>query len=103
MAPSNTIFGYKVSSFLHLHNDFWYNSLGSIDPCHYLIVGANVFQSASSSKLNIQVVGSPTMLHCEGHNSFMWSAIEVHEDLMESFQIDLVPPQYHVGKVFKSS
>ena len=33
------------------------------------------------------------------------SVIEVHEIFMESlrFQIDLVPPQYLVGKIFKSS
>ena len=30
---------YKVSLFLHLHNDFIYNSLGSTCTCHYLLVG----------------------------------------------------------------
>jgi hypothetical protein len=49
------------------------------------------------------------VLHYEYHNSSIQSAIEVNEQLMERlfdkirFQIDLVPPQYHVNKVFKSS
>ena len=30
---------YKVSSFLHLHNDFIYNSLGSTCTYHHLLVG----------------------------------------------------------------
>ena len=80
---------YKVSSFLYLHNDFWYNSLGSTCTCQSLIVGPNV-------KLNFRFAGRPIVNHCEGHNSVIRSAIEV-------FQIDLVPCQYLVGKVFKSS
>ena len=52
----------QVSSFLYLHNNFWYNSLGSTCICLYLIEGTIVFQSASSSKSNIRFVGSPIML-----------------------------------------
>ena len=63
---------YKVSSFLYLHNDFLYNSLGSTCICQYLIVGTNV-------KLNFRFVGRLTVNHCEGHNSVIRSAIEVHE------------------------
>jgi hypothetical protein len=40
-------------------------------------------QSASSSKLNFQFVGSPIVLHCEGHKSSIRNAIEVNEHLME--------------------
>jgi hypothetical protein len=83
MAPSDTNIDYKVSSFLHLHSDFWYNSLGSTCTCHYLNVDTNVSQRASSSKLNHRFVGSPTVFHCEGHNSSIRSAIEVNEHLME--------------------
>jgi hypothetical protein len=102
MTPWDMTIDYKVSLFLHLHSDFWYNSLGSTCTCHYLIVGTNVSQSASPSMLNIQVIGSPIILQWEGHNSFIQSEFEVHEHLMESFQIDLVPPQYHVSKASKS-
>ena len=77
MTPSDTIIDYKVSSLLPLHNDLWYNSLGSTCTCHYLIVGTNV-------KLNFRFVGRPIVNHCEGHNSIIRSAIEVHELLMES-------------------
>ena len=38
---------YKVSLFLYLHNNFWYNSLDSTCTCLYLIEGTIVFQSAS--------------------------------------------------------
>jgi hypothetical protein len=51
MAPSDTNIDYKVSSFLYLHSDFWYNLLGSTCTC-YLNVGTNMSQSASPSKLN---------------------------------------------------
>jgi hypothetical protein len=61
-----------------------------------------VSQSASPSKVNFRFVGSPIVLHWEGYNSSIWSAIEVNEHLMIIFQIDLVPPQYHIGKIFKS-
>jgi hypothetical protein len=84
MTPSDTNIDDKVSSFLHLHSDFWYNSLGSICTCHYLNIGTNMSQSVSPSKLNFQFVGSPIMLHCEGHNSSIRSAIEINEHLMES-------------------
>jgi hypothetical protein len=49
MTPLNMTIVYKVSSFLHLHSDFWYNSLGSTCTCRYLNVGTNVSQRASSS------------------------------------------------------
>jgi hypothetical protein len=84
MAPSDTNIDYKVSSFLYFHSDFWYNSLGSTCTYCYLNVGTNVSQRASSSKLNHWFVGSPIVLHWEGHNSSIWSAIEVNEHLMES-------------------
>jgi hypothetical protein len=51
MAPSDMNIDYKVSSFLHLHSDFWYNSLGFTCTCHYLNVDTNVSQRAGSSKL----------------------------------------------------
>jgi hypothetical protein len=84
MTPSDTTIIYKVSSFLYLHSNFWYNSLGSTCTCRYLNVGTNVSQRASSSKLNFRFVGSPTVLHWEGHNSSIRSAIVVNEHLMES-------------------
>jgi hypothetical protein len=83
MTPSDTTIDYKVCSFLYLHSDFGYNSLGSTCTCRYLNVGTNMSQSASPSKLNFWFVGSPTMLYCEGHNSSIRSAIEVNEHLME--------------------
>jgi hypothetical protein len=83
MTPSDTNIDDKVSSFLHLHNVFWYNSLGSICTCRYLNVGTNMSQSASSSKLNFRFVSSPTVFHCEGHKSSIRNAIEVNEHLME--------------------
>ena len=42
------------------------------------------FQSASPSKLNFQFIDGPTLLHCEGHNSFIQSEFEVSEHLIES-------------------
>jgi hypothetical protein len=72
-----------VCSFLYLHSDFGYNSLGSTCTCRYLNIGTNMSQSASPSKLNFRFVGSPTVLHCEGHNSSIRSAIEVNEHFME--------------------
>ena len=83
MTPSDMTIDYKVSSFLYLHSDFWFNSLGSTCTCHYLLAGTNVSQSASPSKLNFQVIGSPTILHWEGHNSFIRSEFEVHKHFME--------------------
>ena len=84
MTPSDTTIVYKVSSFLHLHSDFWYNSLGSTCTCRYLNVCTNMSQRASSSKLNFWFIGSSTVLYWEGHNLAIWSAIEVNEHLMES-------------------
>jgi hypothetical protein len=84
MTPSDTNIDDKVSSFLHFHGYFWYNSLGSICTCYYLNVGTNTSQSVSPSKLNFRFVGSPIVFHCEGHNSSIRSAIEVNEHLMES-------------------
>ena len=72
----DTTIAYKVSLLLLFHSDFWHNSLGSTCTCHYLIVGTNV-------KLNFRFVGRPRVNHCEGHNSVIRSAIEVHELLME--------------------
>ena len=62
MTPLDMTIDYLVSSFRYLHSNFWYNLLGSISTCLYLIEGTIVFQSASSSKSNIRFVGSPTML-----------------------------------------
>jgi hypothetical protein len=83
MTQSDTIIDYKVSSFLYLHSDFGYNSPGSTCTCCYLNVGTNMSQSASPSKLNFWFIGSLTVLHCEGHNSSIRSAIEVNEHLIE--------------------
>jgi hypothetical protein len=63
MTPSDTTIDYKVSSFLHLYNDFWYNSLGSICICHYLHVGTNVSQSTRLSKLNFQFTSGLIVLY----------------------------------------
>jgi hypothetical protein len=84
MTPSDRTIDYKVRSFLYLHSNFRYNSLGSTCACNYWIVGINVSQSASSSKLNFQFVGSSTTLHWKGHNSSIRSAIKVNEHLMEN-------------------
>jgi hypothetical protein len=84
MTPSDTTIDYKVRSFLHLHTNFGYNSLGSTCTCHYLNVVTNMSQSASPSKLNFRFVGSPIVLYWKGHNSSIWSAIDVNEHLMES-------------------
>jgi hypothetical protein len=84
MTPTDTTINYKVRSFLHLHSNFGYNSLGSTCTCHYLNVATNMSQSASPSKLNFRFVGSPIVLHWKGHNSSIRSAIEVNEHLMES-------------------
>jgi len=54
---------YKVRSFIYLHKDFWYNSLGSICTYHYLLLGMNVYQSARSSMLNFQFASTLTTLH----------------------------------------
>ena len=60
-------------------------------------------QSASPLKLNSQFVGRPILLHWEGHNSSIRSAIDLWKACLISFQIDLVPLQYHIVKVSKSS
>jgi hypothetical protein len=83
MTPTDTTVDYKVHSFLYLHSNFGYISLGSTCTCHYLNVGTNMSQSASPSKLNFRFIGSPIVLYWEGHNSSIWSAIEVNEHLME--------------------
>jgi hypothetical protein len=83
MTPSDTTINYKVRSFLYLYSDFGYNSLSSTCTCYYLNVGTDMSQSASPSKLNFRFVGSPAVLHCEGHNSSIRSAIEVNEHLMK--------------------
>jgi hypothetical protein len=63
MTPSDTTIDYKVRSFLHLHSNFGYNSLGSTCTCRYLNVDTDVSQSASPSKLNFRFVGSPIVFH----------------------------------------
>jgi hypothetical protein len=83
MTPSDTTIDYKVCSFLYLHSVFSYKSLGSTCTCRYLNIGTNMSQRASPSKLNFRFVGSSAVLHCEGHNSSIRSAIEVNEHLME--------------------
>ena len=83
MTPSDTTIAYKVRLLLFFHSDFWHNSLGSTCTCHYLLVGTNMSQSASPSKLNCQFVCRSTLLHWESHNSFIRSAIEVNKNLME--------------------
>jgi hypothetical protein len=80
----DTTIDYKVRLFLYLYSNFGYNSFGSTCTCRYFNVGTNVSQSASLSKLNFRFVGSPIVLHWEGYNSFIRSAIEVNEHLMES-------------------
>jgi hypothetical protein len=84
MTPTDTTIDYKVYSFLYLHSNFEYNLLGSTCTCRYLNVGINVSQSASPSKLNFRFIGSLIVLHWEGHNSSIRSAIEVNEHLMKS-------------------
>jgi hypothetical protein len=74
---------YKVRLFLYLYSNFVYNSLDSTCTCRYLNVGTNVSQSASPSKLNFRFVGSPIVLHWEGHNSSIRSVIEVNEHSIE--------------------
>jgi hypothetical protein len=103
MTPTDTTIDNKVHSFLYLNSNFGYNSLGFTCTCRYLNIGTNVSQSTSPSKLNFRFIGSPIVLHWKGHNSTIRSAIEVNEHLMEIFQIDLVPPQYHIGKASKLS
>jgi hypothetical protein len=84
MTPTDTTIDYKVRSFLYLYSNFGYNLLGSTCTCRYLNVGTNVSRSATPSKLNFRLVGSPIVLHWEGHNSSIQSVIEVNEHLMES-------------------
>ena len=64
-------------------------------------------QSANPSKLNVWFVGSLTLLHFEGHNSFIRNAIEANEYMMEILFDNLsngfILLQYHVGKASKSS
>jgi hypothetical protein len=84
MTPSDMTIDYKVSFFLYLYSNFWYNSLGFTCICYYLLVGTNVSQDASPSKLNFLFINDPTMFHWEGHNSSIWSAIVVNEHLIES-------------------
>ena len=44
MTPSDMTIDYLVSSFQHLYSNFWYNSLGSICTCLYLIEGTICFK-----------------------------------------------------------
>ena len=76
-----------MSSFLYLHNDKTKNLLlPNIGISNVLRNNGDDDRvwSASSSKSNICFVDSPTVLRWEGHNSFIWSEIEVNEHLMES-------------------
>jgi hypothetical protein len=84
MTQTDTTIDYKAHSFQYFHSNFGYNSLGSTCTCRYLNVGTNVSQSASPSKLNFRFIGSLILLHWEGHNSSIRSAIEVNEHLTES-------------------
>jgi len=63
MTHSDITIDYKVSSFIYLYSDFWYNSLGSTCTYHYLIVDSNMSQNASPSKLNFRFVGSSIVLY----------------------------------------
>ena len=67
---------YKVSSFLYLHNDFGYKSLGFTCTCQSLIIDTDI-------KLNFRFVGRLIVDHCKRHNLVIRSAIEVHELLIE--------------------
>jgi len=78
-----TIDNYKLSSFIYLHNNFWYDSLGSTCICHYLLVDMNVSQSARSSMPNFQFASGPISLYWEGQNSFVQSDFEVHTYFMK--------------------
>ena len=51
MTPSDMTIAYKVRLLLLFHSDFWHNSLGSTCTYDYLLVGANISQRASPSKL----------------------------------------------------
>ena len=85
----------RVSLFLYLYNDKTKNLLlpnirisnvlrnDSDDDRVWICHEQDRSWSASSSKSNIQFVDIPTVLHCEGHNSSIWSVIEVNEHLME--------------------
>ena len=85
----------NVSSFLSLYNDKTQNLLlpnigisnvlrnDGDDDSVWIYHEQDQFWSASSSKSNIRFVGSPIVLHYEGHNSSIQSAIEVNEHLME--------------------
>jgi hypothetical protein len=52
MTPTDTTIDYKVRSFLHLHSNFGYNSLGPTCTCRYLNVGTNVSQSSTQIPLD---------------------------------------------------
>jgi len=60
-------------------------------------------QSASPSNFNFWFIGSPTTLHWKSHDSSLWSVIKVNKHMMESFQIDLVPLQYHADNVCEAT
>ena len=85
----------KVSSFLCLYNDKTKNLLLSNmgisnvlrndgdDDSVWICHEQDRFWSARTSKSTIRFVGSPIVLHSEGHNSSIRSAIEVNEHLIE--------------------
>ena len=84
-----------MSSFLCLHNDKIKNLLlpnigisnvlgnNSDDDRLWICHEQDRSWNASSSKSNIRFIGSPIVLHCEGHNSSIRSAIEVNEHLIK--------------------
>jgi hypothetical protein len=83
MTPWNITINYKVSLFLYLHNDKTKNQLSpniSISNVHMNNADDDIelicheqdqSQSTSPSKLNIQFIDDPAILHWENHNSFI--------------------------------
>ena len=59
------IVNHKVSLLLIFYSDFWHNSLSFTCICHYLLVGANISQSESPSKL---------LSHCHGLVIHNWNS-----------------------------
>ena len=102
----------KVSSYLCLHNDKTKNLLlpnigipnvfrnNGDDDREWICHEQDRSQSANPSKLHIRFTGSTTLLHWEGHNSFIRSEFEVHEHLIKWIWFDLNitsawPPNHH--------
>jgi hypothetical protein len=107
MTPLDMTIDYKVRSFQYLNSDFRYNSLSSTCTCHYLIVGTNVSQVQAYQRWTF---GSLVAQQCSigkaiTYPSRVWSRSMSTwwKACLISFQIDLVPSQYHIGKKSKSS